>query len=36
MIEFIGEIGDNDKGAFLGNAMALLFRSIGPNRSALF
>ena len=25
MIEFIGEIGDSDKGAFLGDAMALLF-----------
>jgi glycosyltransferase involved in cell wall biosynthesis len=25
MIEFIGEIGDGDKGAFLGNAAALLF-----------
>ena len=25
MIEFIGELGDSDKGAFLGNAMALLF-----------
>jgi glycosyltransferase involved in cell wall biosynthesis len=25
MIEFIGEIGDGDKGAFLGDAMALLF-----------
>jgi glycosyltransferase involved in cell wall biosynthesis len=25
MIEFLGEIDDSDKGAFLGDAMALLF-----------
>jgi len=35
MIEFIGEIGDSDRGAFLGDAMRCSFRSIGPNRSAL-
>ena len=30
MIEFLGEIGDSDKGAFLGDAMALLTRTVRP------
>ena len=35
LIEFIGEIGDADKGAFLGGARApCSSRSTGPSRSA--
>ena len=34
LIEFIGEIGDDDKPDFLGGARPSCFRSIGPNRSA--
>jgi hypothetical protein len=34
LVEFVGEIGDDEKGAFLGDAVALCFRSIGPNHSA--
>jgi glycosyltransferase involved in cell wall biosynthesis len=33
LVEFVGEIGDADKPAFLGDARALLFRSTGRNRS---
>jgi hypothetical protein len=33
LIEFVGEIGEHQKSDFLGGASALLFPSIGPNRS---
>ena len=34
LVEFVGEIGDSVKSAFLGNAQALLFPIDWPNRSA--
>jgi hypothetical protein len=33
LVEFVGEIGEGEKNAFLGGAAALLFRSTGPSRS---
>jgi glycosyltransferase involved in cell wall biosynthesis len=36
LIEFVGEIGGHEKQEFLGNAAALVFRSIGRNPLAWF
>ena len=34
LVEYLGEMGERDKNAFLGQAYALLFPLIGPSPSA--